>query len=86
MTFLAGRSVIIGPSGGGASSIPATTVDFTNPYGSPAVVSFFGGTVSSIKLNGQQIYGASNVVVNVGANDVLNLTYTVAPSWIWWPQ
>ena len=67
-------------------SIPATTVDFTNPYGSPAVVSIFGGTVSSIKLNGQQIYGASDVVVIVGANDVLNLTYTVAPSWIWWPQ
>jgi hypothetical protein len=67
-------------------TLPATTVNYTNPYGSPAVVSIFGGTVSLIKLNGTTIYSATNVVINVGANDVLNLTYSSAPSWIWWPQ
>ena len=67
-------------------TLPATTVDYTNPYGSPAVVSIFGGTVSDIKLNGTTITSATNIILNVGANDVLRLTYSSAPSWIWWPQ
>ena len=67
-------------------TLPATTVDYTNPYGSPAVVSIFGGTVSDIKLNGTTISSATNIILNVGANDVLRLTYSSAPSWIWWPQ
>jgi hypothetical protein len=67
-------------------TMAATTVNYTNPYGSPAVVSIFAGTVSDIKLNGQTITSASNIILNVGANDVLKLTYSSAPSWIWWPQ
>lgn len=67
-------------------TLPATTVNYTNPYGSPAVVSIFGGTVSDIKLNGTTITSATNIILNVGANDVLRLTYSPAPSWIWWPQ
>jgi hypothetical protein len=27
-----------------------------------------------------------NAPIPVGINDVLNITYTVAPSWVWWPQ
>lgn len=67
-------------------TLPSSGVDYTNPYGSPAVVSIFNGTVSSVKLNGTQIYSSTGVIVNVGANDVLNITYAATPSWIWWPQ
>lgn len=67
-------------------ALPSSGVDYKNPYGSPAVVSIFNGTVSSVKLNGTKIYSATGVVVNVGANDVLNITYSGTPSWIWWPQ
>lgn len=67
----------------------ASTVDYTNPYGSPCYVSVFGGTVTSVKLNGTQIFASTGTGFNpivVGPSDVLNLTYSVAPSWIWWPQ
>jgi hypothetical protein len=67
-------------------TFPASTVDFTNPYGSPCVVSIYGGTATSIKLNGQQIQAATGLIFSVGANDVVNITYSSVPSWIWWPQ
>jgi hypothetical protein len=65
----------------------ASAVDYINPFGSPASVIIFGGTVSSIKLNGTQMFSTTvNAPILVGINDVLNITYTVAPSWVWWPQ
>lgn len=70
-------------------TMPATGVNQYNPYGSPAMVSVFAGTVSSIKLNGTQVYASTadpTTVMYVGPGDVVNITYTVAPNWIWWPQ
>jgi len=70
-----------------APSMAASGADYVNPFGSPASVLIFGGTVSSIKLNGQQMFNTTvTAPIFVGMNDVLNVTYTVAPSWIWWPQ
>ena len=67
-------------------AMPASTVNQFNPFGSQAWVSVYGGTVSDIKLNGQTFASGSNVTFPVGPQDVVKLTYTVAPSWIWWPQ
>ncbi len=67
-------------------AIPASTVAQYNPYGAPCWVSIFDGTVSDIKLNGQTINGATGVMFMVGPGDRITMTYTVAPSWIWWPQ
>ena len=67
-------------------AMPASTVNQFNPFGSQAWVSVYGGTVSDIKLNGQTFASGSNVTFPVGPQDVVELTYTVAPSWIWWPQ
>jgi hypothetical protein len=79
-----------GFNGGRAAAAPsmaASATNYTNPFGSPAAVLIFGGTVSSIKLNGTQMFSTTvNAPIPVGINDVLNVTYTVAPSWVWWPQ
>jgi hypothetical protein len=70
-----------------APAMAASGVNYTNPFGSPAAVLIFGGTVSSIKLNGTQMFATTvTAPIPVGINDVLNVTYTVAPSWVWWPQ
>ncbi|MBN3781152.1 hypothetical protein G3O06_26935 [Burkholderia sp. Ac-20345] len=66
---------------------PATGVDIVNPYGSKAQVLIFGGTVTSIKLNGQQMFNTTvNAPITVEPDGVLNITYTGTPGWIWWPQ
>lgn len=69
-----------------APSMPASATDLYNPYGSPCWVSVFGGTVSDIKLNGQTISGATGAMFPVGPGDRVRITYTVAPSWAWWPM
>jgi hypothetical protein len=66
--------------------VPASGANFVNPFGSPCTVSIYSGTVTDIKLNGTTIFTASGVLVQLGPNDVLNITYSSAPSWIWWPQ
>lgn len=70
-----------------APSMPSSAVDFYNPYGSPCSVLIYSGTVSSIKLNGTQMFATTvNAPIFVGPGDRLNITYTVAPSWAWWRQ
>lgn len=69
-----------------APSMPASGVNLTNPYGSDAWVSIFGGTVSNIALNGQTVSAATPLQLRVAANDYLTIAYTVAPAWIWWPS
>lgn len=66
-------------------AMPASTVDLFNPFGSPAFVSIFGGTITVVKLNGQQI-DTTSTKFPVGMGDRVSITYSVAPSWIWWPQ
>jgi hypothetical protein len=67
-------------------TIPASTVNQYNPYGSPAWVSVFGGTVTHIALNGQDVSTTGPITFPVGPMDRVTLTYSVAPSWIWWPM
>jgi hypothetical protein len=69
-------------------AMPASTVDQYNPYGTPCWISVFSGTVTDISLNGQTF--ASNTVTPaqfpVGPTDRVTMTYSVAPTWIWWRQ
>ncbi|RRA01922.1 hypothetical protein [Burkholderia cepacia] len=69
-------------------TMPASGVSYTNPYGSRAQVLIYGGTVTSINLNGQQMFSTSSGVppISVAPADVLSITYSATPSWIWWPQ
>jgi hypothetical protein len=70
-----------------APTMADSGVNFPNPYGSTAQVLIFGGTVTSIMLNGQQMFSTdTGIPISVGPGDVLNITYSVAPSWVWWPQ
>jgi len=75
---------------GGRAGIPVTLagsgVDIPNYTGSPATLVVAGGAVSSIKLNATQLYTATGVNLVAGANDIANLTYTVAPTVTWVPQ
>lgn len=68
-------------------ALPTTGTSFTNPFGSPAQVLIYGGTTTSINLNGQQVSTTpTSVPFTVGPGDVVSITYSSAPSWIWWPQ
>ncbi|WP_414449529.1 hypothetical protein AB4851_26905 [Burkholderia sp. 22PA0099] len=68
-------------------AMPASGTRFTNPYGSRAQVLIYGGKVTSIALNGQQMFSAApGAPISVAPGDVLGLTYSTAPNWVWWPQ
>lgn len=67
--------------------MPASGVDFVNPYGSPANILISGGDFSNIKLNGELLF--KNIplgLIYIGPGDILNITYSSQPSWKWWPQ
>lgn len=68
--------------------MPASGVTQYNPYGIPSFISIFTGTVTDIKLNGQTIANSTVTEVKFPVNptDNVTLTYSVAPSWIWWRQ
>lgn len=70
----------------GSPTVPASTVTQYNPFGSPCWLSIFSGTVSDIKLNGQTVASATGWQGYVGPDSRVTITYTVAPSWVWWPQ
>lgn len=67
-------------------TVPASGVDQYNPLGSRAWVSLFGGTVSKVSVNGQDVFFTTGVQFPLGPGDRVTLTYTVAPSWIWWAE
>jgi hypothetical protein len=69
-------------------AMPASTVNQYNPYGIPCWLSIYSGTVTNISLNGQTIATSTTTPVQfpVGPTDRLTITYSSAPSWIWWPQ
>lgn len=64
-------------------TVPPSGVDYYNPFGAPAVLLVSGGTVSSFTLNGQGY--PTSFPIFVGPGDRINITYSVAPSGVWWP-
>jgi hypothetical protein len=66
-------------------TVPASTVDFYNPYGTSCSVLIYSGTVTSIKINGSQMFeNTVTAPITINAGDIINITYSAAPSWVWW--
>ena len=62
--------------------IPATTVAYTNNFGSSAMVYVTGGTVTAVAIGGTAT-GFTSGAFRVPANQTITLTYSVAPTWTW---
>lgn len=63
-------------------TLPATTVAYTNNYGSDATVYITGGTVTVIAIGGTAT-GLTTGQVRVPSGQTITLTYSVAPTWKW---
>ena len=66
-----------------APSVPASTTAYTNQYGYPCMVSVHGGTVTEIAVDGVatgQTFGA----FMIAPGETITLTYSGAPTWIWY--
>ena len=67
---------------GAQPAVPATTVAYTNHFGVDATVHVAGGTVSAIAIGGTAT-GATSGPFRVPSGQTITLTYTVAPTWVW---
>ena len=65
-------------------ALPTSDVDFKNPYGTECMVYIYDGTLTKISLNGTIFSTSTGVTLTIGKSDILKITYTVAPSWVWW--
>lgn len=63
-------------------AVPATTVAYTNHFGSSAMVYIAGGTVTAIAVGGTAT-GFTSGAFRVPANQTITLTYSAAPTWTW---
>ncbi|TCR64699.1 right-handed parallel beta-helix repeat-containing protein [Bosea sp. BK604] len=76
----------IGAGIAASPTIPATTVEFANPFGCSCIVTVSGGTVSAIAVGpagSTVVTGVTSGPVVVPNGQVIKLTYTVAPTWVW---
>lgn len=65
-----------------APTVPATTVTFTNNYGSDATVYISGGTVTVISIGGVTT-GAIAGTFRLSTSQTIAITYSVVPTWKW---
>ena len=70
-------TVVLGPP-----TVPATTVAYTNNYGTDAMVYIKGGSVTAVVVNGVDT-GLISGAFLVPAGTYLVMAYTVAPTWVW---
>lgn len=68
----------------GPPSVPATTVNYTNAYGYPCTVVVSGGTVTEIDIDDVATGLTSGVMPTIPPGGTINITYSAAPSWLWW--
>lgn len=64
-------------------SVPASTVAYTNQYGYPCMVSVYGGTVTVIAIDAVATGLTSGTFV-VAHGETISLTYSAAPTWVWY--
>ena len=65
----------------------ASGQEFINPFGAPAQLLIYGGVVTSIKINGSQMFSTTvNSPITLNAHDRVNVTFSSTPTWKWWPQ
>lgn len=65
-----------------APTVPATTVNFTNNYGSDATVYINGGAVTNISIAGVAI-GTGAGFFRVSSAQTIAITYSAVPTWKW---
>jgi ribosomal protein L37AE/L43A len=65
-------------------AIAPTTVAVFNPLPTPVNVVLTGGTVTVVSVNGTTVATSSPAVVQVPAFGSIALTYSVAPTWLWY--
>lgn len=66
----------------GPPTIPATTVNYTNNYGSNATVYISGGTVTNITIGGTAL-GVTSGTFRVASGQTIAITYSSVPTWKW---
>lgn len=64
-------------------AVPATTVTATNSNAVAVFVTITGGTLTSVKVNGVQV-GTTAGTYTVPAGQTISITYSVAPTWVWY--
>lgn len=65
-----------------APGMPATTVAYTNNFGSDATVYINGGTVTNVTIGGTNL-GFVPAMVRVSAGQTIALIYSSVPTWTW---
>lgn len=68
-----------------APAVPATTVNYTNEFGYPCLVTIYGGTVTDIKIDSVST-GLTTGPFPIAPGITISMTYSVAPTWVWWGQ
>ena len=66
----------------GPPTVPATTVNLTNPYLQDCQVFIAGGTVTAIVIGGVTT-GLTSGTFIVEATKTISITYSAAPTWVW---
>lgn len=70
-----------------APAVPASTVTYTNNFGVDMTVYIITGTVTSVRVDGQQVAIGSPstipIVCLVRSQGTIAITYSVAPQWLW---
>jgi hypothetical protein len=66
--------------------VTGSVFNFTNTFFVNINVFMELGSVSSVKLNGTIIFQQSNVTIPMQTGDILNVTYSSAPTMSWKPQ
>lgn len=66
----------------GPPTVPATTVTYTNNYGSNATVYISGGTVTNITIGGTAL-GVTSGTFRVSSGQTIAITYSSVPTWKW---
>ncbi len=62
--------------------IPSSTTPYTNAFGVDCTVCVSGGTVTAIAIGGTAT-GLTSGAFRVPANQTITLTYSAAPTWVW---
>ena len=67
-------------------ALPASPATISNTAGQSAQVTIIGGTVSSVNVpsGGTQVATATNFTATVPTGSTIGITYSAAPTSIWW--
>lgn len=69
---------------GGQPAVPASGTPYTNTLNADATVYVVGGTVTAIAVGGQATGLVTPATVRVQAGQTVTLTYSAAPTWVWY--